>query len=101
MLDEMVRRMILESLGIERYYDEHLKSTSLLLRVMKYKGPHTQEKAIGINPHKDKNMLTILHQNQVDGLEVQTKFGDWIRAKPSQDSFILMVGECLHVSDFI
>ncbi|BFG24576.1 hypothetical protein CerSpe_108500 [Prunus speciosa] len=92
--------MILESLGLEKYLEEHLNSTDYLLRVMKYKAPQTNETKIGIPPHTDKNIVTILHQNQVDGLEVQTKDGKWINVKPSSDSFIALIGESLHVSCF-
>ncbi|KAK9149777.1 hypothetical protein Scep_008534 [Stephania cephalantha] len=89
-LDHMVRRMVLESLGVDKYYDEHIESTNYLLRVMKYKGPQTSEAKMGLNSHTDKNILTILHQNQVAGLEVQTKDGEWFDVKPSPNSFIVM-----------
>ena len=38
-LDVMVRRMILESFGIEKYINEHLDSTNYLFRMMKYTPP--------------------------------------------------------------
>lgn len=65
---------------------------------MKYKGPQTSETKLGLNSHTDKNIVTILYQNQVDGLEVQTKNGEWINVKPSPDSFIAMIGDSLYVS---
>lgn len=97
-LDQIVRRMILESLGLEKYLDEHMESTNYLLRVMKYKGPQSTDTKLGLNAHTDKNIVTILYQNQVEGLEVQTKNGDWITVKPSQDSFTVMIGDSLYVS---
>ncbi|KAK1578730.1 hypothetical protein Q3G72_032692 [Acer saccharum] len=95
-LDETIRRMVLESFGLEKYMDEHMNSTNYLLRVMKYKGPQTSETKLGLNAHTDKNIVTILFQNQVDGLEVQTKDGQWISVKPSPDSFIAMIGDSLY-----
>ncbi|XP_008228619.1 PREDICTED: probable 2-oxoglutarate-dependent dioxygenase AOP1 [Prunus mume] len=95
-LDQIIRRMILESLGLEKYLEEHLESTNYLLRVMKYKGPQTNETKLGLNAHTDKNIVTILYQNQVDGLEVQNKDGKWINVKPSPDSFIAMIGDSLY-----
>ncbi|KAI9160271.1 hypothetical protein LWI28_006734 [Acer negundo] len=82
--------MVLESYGLEKYLDEHMNSTNYLLRVMKYKGPQTSETKLGLNAHTDKNIVTILFQNQVEGLEVQTKDGQWINVKPSPDCFIAM-----------
>ncbi|XVF74660.1 hypothetical protein PTKIN_Ptkin13bG0129300 [Pterospermum kingtungense] len=95
-LDHMIRRMILESFDLEKYMDEHMDSTNYLLRVMKYKGPKTTETKLGLNSHTDKNIVTILYQNEVDGLEVQTKDGEWIDVKPTKDSFIVMIGESLY-----
>ncbi|XP_057968067.1 probable 2-oxoglutarate-dependent dioxygenase AOP1 [Malania oleifera] len=95
-LDLMVRKMVLESLGVDKYYDEHKESTNYLLRVMKYKGPQTAEKKLGLNSHTDKNIVTVLYQNQVDGLEVQTKDGEWIDVKPSPESFIVMIGDSFY-----
>ncbi|KAF5466676.1 hypothetical protein F2P56_016582 [Juglans regia] len=96
-LDRIVRRMILESLGAEKYLDEHMGSTNYLLRVMKYTGPQTTEtnKKLGLTAHTDKNIVTILYQNEVDGLEVKTKNGEWINVKPTPDSFIVMIGDSL------
>ncbi|XP_031256876.1 probable 2-oxoglutarate-dependent dioxygenase AOP1 [Pistacia vera] len=95
-LDQTIRRMILESFNLEKDMDEHMNSTNYLLRVMKYKGPQTPETKLGLNAHTDKNIVTILYQNQVDGLEVQTKNGEWIQLKPSPDSFIAMIGDSLY-----
>ncbi|KAJ1429094.1 Oxoglutarate/iron-dependent dioxygenase [Sesbania bispinosa] len=95
-LDQIIRKMILESLGVEKYLDEHLNSTNYLLRVMKYKGPQTSDTKLGLSTHTDKNIVTILYQNQVEGLEVLTKDGKWINYKPSPDSFVVMIGDSLH-----
>ncbi|XP_019089078.1 PREDICTED: probable 2-oxoglutarate-dependent dioxygenase AOP1, partial [Camelina sativa] len=99
-LDVMVRRMIMESFGIEKYIDGHLNSTYNTLRMMEYTTPplldaDDEESKVGLRAHTDKNMITILHQHQVDGLEVKTKDEKWIKVKPSQDHFLVMVGDSL------
>ncbi|OAY46639.1 hypothetical protein MANES_06G015600v8 [Manihot esculenta] len=95
-LDQIVRRMIVESLGLEKYMDEHMNSATYLLRVMKYSSPQTTEEKVGLHPHTDKNFITILCQNQVDGLQVKTKDGEWIDVKLStDDSFAVMVGDSI------
>ncbi|PKI62054.1 2-oxoglutarate-dependent dioxygenase AOP3-like [Punica granatum] len=95
-LDHIVRRMILESLGVEKYLEEHLNSTYYFLRITKYKGPQTPETEVGLPTHTDQNLLTILYQNQINGLEVLTKNGEWISVKPSPESFIVIAGESLY-----
>ncbi|CAI0422539.1 unnamed protein product [Linum tenue] len=95
-LDMTVRKMIAESFGLQKYVDEHINSTGYLLRIMKYNSPNTTDTEVGVNSHTDKNSLTILHQNQVEGLEVQTKDGSWIKFQPSTpNSFIVIIADCL------
>ncbi|XP_047332030.1 probable 2-oxoglutarate-dependent dioxygenase AOP1 [Impatiens glandulifera] len=103
-LDEMVRRMSLESIGVEKYLEEHMTSTNYLLRVQKYNivpaESNEPEPHLGIRSHTDKNVMTILYQNEVDGLEVMTKDGEWIDVHyRSPDSFIVLVGDSLHGYD--
>ncbi|CAK8542743.1 unnamed protein product [Lathyrus sativus] len=93
-LDEMIRKMVLESLGVEKYMQEHMNSTEYLLRVMKYKSPQTSEKKLGLLTHTDQTLVTILYQNQVGGLEVMTKDEKWISYEPSSPhSFLVIVGD--------
>ncbi|XP_048318378.2 probable 2-oxoglutarate-dependent dioxygenase AOP1 [Ziziphus jujuba] len=97
-LDKMVRRMVLESLGVEKYLDQHIETAKCLLRVMKFKGPHTKDnKKLGLVPHTDKEFITILYHNHVSGLEVQIKDGTWISVeRNSPDSFIVMFGDSFY-----
>ncbi|KAL1209033.1 putative 2-oxoglutarate-dependent dioxygenase AOP1.2 [Cardamine amara subsp. amara] len=101
-LDSMTRRMIMESFGIgDKYINEHLNSTKYLMRMMKYKGvEETEEEEAGMETHADRNMLTIICQNDVaDGIQVKTKDDKhWIKANASKDSSFIVIGGCmLHV----
>ena len=70
--------MVLEIFGVENYLDEHMNSINYLMRVMKYSAPHTEEAKEGGRSHIDNNIMTILYQNEIEGLEVETKEGKWI-----------------------
>ncbi|MBA0788719.1 hypothetical protein Gotri_027934 [Gossypium trilobum] len=54
--------MILESFGLEKYMDELSDSTNNHLRAMKYGRPNTSEPTLGIPPHCDNTILTLLSQ---------------------------------------
>ncbi|VVB00406.1 unnamed protein product [Arabis nemorensis] len=101
-LDYKIRRMVMESFGLdETYIEKHLKSTKCLMRMMKYNGvDKTEEKELGMEAHADRNVLAIICQNHVrDGIEVKSKDDrHWIKANPSQDSsFLVIGGSILHV----
>ncbi|XP_030464477.1 probable 2-oxoglutarate-dependent dioxygenase AOP1 [Syzygium oleosum] len=92
-LEQMVKRMVFESYGVKKYYDSHVASATYLLRLMKYRAPEMNETNQGCDVHTDKSFMTILHQNQVDGLELKTKDGDWIAFESSPTSFLVMAGD--------
>ncbi|KAI8024660.1 putative 2-oxoglutarate-dependent dioxygenase AOP1.2 [Camellia lanceoleosa] len=95
-LEKMVKRMVFESYGVEKYYDSFMESTNYLLRIMKYRGPKMEEETnVGLTDHTDKTFMTILHQNQVNGLELKTKDGHWISFDPSPSSFVVLAGDAL------
>ncbi|GMI93988.1 hypothetical protein like AT1G52820 [Hibiscus trionum] len=92
-LETTVRRMILEIFGVDKYADELVDNTNYMLKLMKYNAPPNGEPTSGVFAHCDKNMVTLLYQNEVDGLQVQNKDGEWMDIKPSPNGFIVMVGE--------
>ncbi|OWM82296.1 probable 2-oxoglutarate-dependent dioxygenase AOP1 [Punica granatum] len=95
-LERAVTRMLFDSYGLqENYYDSHVGSTNYMLRLMKYRAPDPEETDIGCDVHTDKSFFTILHQNEVNGLEIKTKGGDWVGFELSPSSFVVMAGDAL------
>jgi len=100
-LNFLVMKMIYESFGIEKLYDSFLEEITSILKVMKYKVPPSDtESAIGLVAHTDKNAITILCQNEVQGLEVQTKNGDWAQVMVPENAFTAIVGDTVKVNLF-
>ncbi|GJY58939.1 probable 2-oxoglutarate-dependent dioxygenase AOP1 [Tanacetum coccineum] len=96
-LDEIVKRMVFESLDLGRYLGKQMESTSYLLKLMKYRAPEPKESDIGLPTHTDTNIMTILYQDEIGGLEIQTKNDEWIRVKVSPNSFVVVAGETFNV----
>lgn len=94
-LEEMVRRMILEGLGVAKYHESQNESMWHLFRMSEYKAPNAEEKKVGYGSHQDTNSLSVVCQHEVHGLEVQTRDGEWILVKPSPTSLVVMVGNAL------
>nr|XP_043614488.1 probable 2-oxoglutarate-dependent dioxygenase AOP1 [Erigeron canadensis] len=96
-LDEMVKKMVFEGLNLRKYLEEHLEATSYHLKVMKYRVADPNEDTMGLDSHADTSILTILHQNGVQGLEIRTKDENWVTVNVSPNSFVVMAGESFNV----
>lgn len=49
----------------------------------------------GVGPHTDFGVLTVLCQDDVGGLQVQDKAGDWVTAPPIPGTLVVNVGDLL------
>lgn len=93
--------MIFQSLGIEKYLNSHLESLIYGVRLSNYGGLPIEEAKISLPAHIDPNLITIIRQNGVEGLEVCTKDGEWLLVAPSPDTFTVMIGESMTVRTYI
>lgn len=102
-LEQMVKRMVFESYGVDKsVYDSHVESTTYLFRPIKYRVPEMDESDVGCHVHTDKSVITILHQNEVEGLEFKTKDGEfWIGFEPSPNSFLVLAGDAFLVRTYV
>ncbi|PKA63097.1 2'-deoxymugineic-acid 2'-dioxygenase [Apostasia shenzhenica] len=96
-LMKIVHRMILESFGVESLYESFQSSISHGLRLSEYGVPFDKETKIAMVSHIDPNLMTIVCQHEVEGLEVKTADGDWIKVVPSPNSVTVMIGQAFQV----
>ncbi|XP_042442779.1 2-oxoglutarate-dependent dioxygenase 19-like [Zingiber officinale] len=54
------------------------------------------ELVFGLPPHSDHGLLTLLHQNGVDGLDVEHG-GKWVYVKPLPGSFLVNAGDHMQI----
>ncbi|KAH0461472.1 hypothetical protein IEQ34_009047 [Dendrobium chrysotoxum] len=92
-LVEIVQMMIVESLGVEKHYDSLVSSITYAVRLSEYGVPLNQDTKIALDPHKDPNLVTVVCQSKIDGLEVQTFDGDWVNVDPSPNSVTVIAGQ--------
>lgn len=59
--------------------------------------PH---RTLGLSPHSDHGGLTILMQNDVDGLQVRHE-GKWVAVRHVPGTFVVNVGDYLEVSSLL
>ncbi|PON57128.1 Oxoglutarate/iron-dependent dioxygenase [Trema orientale] len=95
-LYETTVKMVFESYGVQDQglLDSFKESTFHLFRFFKYKALQKNEVDV-LGAHTDCSFISLLHQHQVKGLHIKTKDGQWIDAKPSPSSFLVLAGDLL------
>jgi isopenicillin N synthase-like dioxygenase len=63
------------------------------LRFLHY--PTTPPGDIGAGEHTDYGNVTLLATDDVSGLEVRTRAGQWVAAPPMAGAFVVNIGDCL------
>ncbi|KAK2978130.1 hypothetical protein RJ640_028684 [Escallonia rubra] len=81
------------------YYGSHVEAdTKSTFRLIKYNAPPSNEEgAVGLEAHTDKDIITILCQNEVQGLEINSREGIWSQVTIPKGCFTVIVGEALKV----
>ncbi|RUP46220.1 hypothetical protein BC936DRAFT_147198 [Jimgerdemannia flammicorona] len=54
-----------------------------------------QGHGLGVGPHKDGGYLTMLFQDAVGGLQIQTRMGSWLSATPIRGTAVINIGQQL------
>lgn len=54
---------------------------------------------LGMPPHSDYGLLTLLLQDEVEGLQIQNQ-GSWVTVEPLPNSFVVNVGDHLEVGNY-
>jgi len=91
-----ISRLLARSLDLSpHYFDEALKHPTAALRLLRYppQPSVTEFNQLGAGAHTDFGWITLLAQDDCGGLEVQTAAGDWIRAEPIEDTFVVNLGD--------
>ncbi|KAL1803538.1 hypothetical protein ACET3Z_032185 [Daucus carota] len=92
-LARMLARVLVTNMGEERedVYNICDESTCFL-RLNRYPVCPVASDVFGLVPHTDSDFLTILHQDEVGGLQLM-KDSKWVAVKPNQDALIVNIGD--------
>ncbi len=91
--------VIAKSIGItEEEYFKLFERPTIWLRLLYYppQKRNINEDTYGSAPHRDFGAITILAQDQIGGLQVQTPAGEWIDVPQLPGTFVVNVGNMLH-----
>lgn len=77
------------------YFEKLMLNPVSIQRLLHYPpqfGEISQEE-IGIGAHTDYGVLTILGQDEIGGLQVRNRSGEWVSAPPLKGTFIVNIGD--------
>ncbi|TQD70730.1 hypothetical protein C1H46_043736 [Malus baccata] len=81
------------SLGVDRdYFKEFFEDNNSIMRLNYYPPCQRPEQTLGTGPHCDPTSLTILHEDQVGGLEVFVD-DQWHSVTPNLNAFVVNIGD--------
>jgi isopenicillin N synthase-like dioxygenase len=68
------------------------------VKIIRYPGSDAAANGQGVGAHKDSGFLTFVLQDAEEGLEIEAQDGNWIKARPLQNSFVVNMGELLELA---
>ncbi len=68
-----------------------------LIKLIRYPGRNATDADQGVGAHKDAGLITLLLQDDHDGLQVETAHG-WIGVPPHAGTFVVNIGELLELA---
>lgn len=89
--------LLIAELGVNPSHFEVFKTEAEgMLRANLYHRSESTEQVLGLNPHMDGGLLTILLQDDISGLEV-VKDGQWVRVMPHKHALCINIADMLQV----
>jgi len=97
-LAERLMRCMALSLDLDaQFFDASLREPMITLRLLRYppQPAGAGDDVFGAGAHTDWGAVTILAQDAIGGLEVQTAAGAWVAAPPVPASFVVNLGDMI------
>ena len=95
-LGRRIHRAFAHDLGLPPgFFEDKFGRPMATLRFLRYPAAPDANDAIGAGAHTDYGNLTLLATDDVGGLEVRRRSGEWIAAPPLAGAYVVNIGDCL------
>ena len=93
---------IMELLGIslgvgKAHFKDFFEDNDSIMTINNYPSCQKPDLTLGTGPHSDPTSLTILHEDQVGGLQVYVD-DEWRFISPNFDAFVVNIGDTFMVT---
>ncbi|OIW11910.1 hypothetical protein TanjilG_18183 [Lupinus angustifolius] len=105
-MEKLARKLMLLMLASLRISKEELKwagprgefkGACAALHLNSYPSCPNPDRAMGLAPHTDSTLLTILYQSSISGLQVLREGAMWEVVHPLHGGLVINVGDLLHI----
>ncbi|XP_021903149.1 gibberellin 3-beta-dioxygenase 3-like [Carica papaya] len=104
-LSQKIIRLMLMSLGLTnrdlKWFKPKTRSAlqaQSALQLNSYPVCPDPDEAMGLAPHTDSSLLTLLYQGNINGLQVLKENLGWVPVEPVSDSLVVNVGDLMHIT---
>ncbi|XP_021903148.1 LOW QUALITY PROTEIN: gibberellin 3-beta-dioxygenase 3-like [Carica papaya] len=97
-LSQKIIRLMLMSLGLPVTKTRSSLQAQSALQLNSYPVCPDPDRAMGLAPHNDSSLLTLLYQGNVSGLQVLKENLGWVPVEPVSDSLVVNVGDLMHIT---
>ncbi|KAG6400405.1 hypothetical protein SASPL_137236 [Salvia splendens] len=94
--------VMLKALGVdeedrEKHSSSFLYQSDSVLQLNSYPSCPNPSQTIGLAPHTDSLLLTILHQNDTNGLQIMQEGVGWVPIRPIPGALVVNIGDFMHI----
>ncbi|XXG86284.1 hypothetical protein AAC387_Pa11g1206 [Persea americana] len=99
-LSKRIAMILLMSLGEDfdkKYFETEFIKCHGYLRIINYTPPEIvkDREVEGLGMHTDMSCVTILYQDEIGGLQVRSKEGEWMDIEPCEGTLVVNIGDML------
>ncbi|RDX81801.1 Gibberellin 3-beta-dioxygenase 1, partial [Mucuna pruriens] len=100
-LAEKLTKMVLKLIGIpeekKRWVNSERRQQCEAIQLNFYPCCPEPKRAMGLAPHTDTSLLTILHQSETRGLQILEEGVGWVPVDPQPGTLVVHTGDILHI----
>lgn len=98
-LSKTILQMVIKSLGTdsEMKFLPEFKNCHGYLRINNYSSPkcNDDQEIEGLGMHTDMSCITIVYQDDIGGLQVRSKEGQWMDINPHENTLVVNIGDLM------
>lgn len=99
-VSKIVIEVLLKCLGNDyegKYYKTEFSNCHGYLRIVNYSPPENvkEEEVEGLGMHTDMSCITLVYQDEIGGLQMRSKEGEWLNIDPCKGSLVVNIGDLM------